>query len=186
MNTFIHHNIESAPSKAKLLLEQAYKDYGMVPGLYQVMASSPELLQSYFTLHEQFENTDLSTTEKNVVWLAINVEHECHYCVPAHTAIAKMQGVDDKIIEALRNNNPLDDSRLETLRSFTLSLVRHRGNAPQSDIEEFLSAGYQPRHVLDILVGVAQKVLSNYTNHLAQTPVDDMFTPFVWTPPSKQ
>jgi AhpD family alkylhydroperoxidase len=38
-----------------------------------------------------------------VVWQAINVENECHYCVPAHTGIAKMMKVSDDITQALRN-----------------------------------------------------------------------------------
>ncbi|KUJ77579.1 carboxymuconolactone decarboxylase family protein [Ruegeria profundi] len=180
MSTFTHHSIETAPDAAKPMLQQAVKDYGMLPGLYQVMSSSPELLESYFKLHELFERTALSVVERNVVWLTINVEHACHYCVPAHTAIAKMQGVDDAIISALRDERPLEDSRLEALRQFTLTLVRGRGNAPKEDVEAFLAAGFEPRAILDILVGLAQKVLSNYTNHLAETPVDAPFKPFAW------
>lgn len=180
MSNFTHHSIESAPSAAKPLMEQAVKDYGMLPGLYQVMASSPELLESYFKLHELFERTALSVEERNVVWLAINVEHACHYCVPAHTAIAGMQGVDDEIVSSLREERPLTDPRLEALRKFTLILVRERGNAPKSDVEEFLAAGFDERAVFDILVGLAQKVLSNYTNHLAETPIDEPFQKFAW------
>ncbi|MCA0930115.1 carboxymuconolactone decarboxylase family protein [Ruegeria profundi] len=180
MSTFTHHSIETAPDAAKPMLQQAVKDYGMLPGLYQVMSSSPELLESYFKLHELFERTALSVVERNVVWLTINVEHACHYCVPAHTAIAKMQGVDDAIISALRDERPLEDSRLEALRQFTLTLVRARGNAPKEDVDAFLASGFEPRAILDILVGLAQKVLSNYTNHLAETPVDAPFKPFAW------
>ncbi|MEL6597721.1 MAG: carboxymuconolactone decarboxylase family protein, partial [Pseudomonadota bacterium] len=33
----------------------------------------------------------------------------------------------------------------------------------------------------EVILGVAQKVLSNYTNHIAQTPVDPAFTKFTWT-----
>ncbi|SCZ67425.1 carboxymuconolactone decarboxylase family protein [Epibacterium ulvae] len=180
MSTFPLHSIETAPDAAKPLLQKAVKDYGMLPGLYQVMASSPELLESYFKLHELFERSALSVAERNVVWLAINVEHSCHYCVPAHTAIAIMQGVDDTTISALREERPLADPRLEALRKFTLILVRERGNAPQKDVDDFLAAGFEHRAILDILVGLAQKVLSNYTNHLAETPIDKPFLPHAW------
>lgn len=180
MTVFTHHSIESAPEAAKPLMEQAVKEYGMLPGLYQVMSSSPELLESYFKLHELFERTALSVTERNIVWLTINVEHACHYCVPAHTAIAKMQGVDDEIVTALRQERTLADPRLEALRQFTLILVRERGNAPKAAVDTFLAAGFEPRAILDILVGLAQKVLSNYTNHLAETPVDAPFQAFAW------
>ena len=49
--------------------------------------------------------------EITVVWQTINVEHECHYCVPAHTAIAKAMKVDDEITEALRNKSKLPTGR---------------------------------------------------------------------------
>lgn len=184
MSQFELHSIESAPDEAKPLLEQAKKDYGMVPGLYQVMASSPQLLKSYFALHEQFDNTDLNTAERNTVWLAISVENKCHYCVPTHTAIAKQQGVDDEIINALREERPLTDAKLEALRQFTLTLVRNRGNATQEELDAFFKAGFKHRHVLNILFGIAQKTLSNYTNHLSQTAVDAPFVPFNWQPAS--
>lgn len=182
MSTFERHTIESAPEDAKPLLEQANKDYGMVPGLYQVMASSPELLKSYFSLHELFDKTDLTINERNVVWLVISIENECHYCVPAHTAIAKQQGVSDDIIDALRNNKPLADTKLEALRKLTITLVRNGGRATPEELAMFLSAGFKPRHILDILVGMAQKTLSNYTNHLSNTEIDEPFKAFTWSP----
>lgn len=181
MSNFELHTIESAPQNAKPLLEQAKREYGMVPGLYQVMASSPELLESYFSLHALFDKTDLSVEERNVVWLAISIENECHYCVPAHTAIAKQQGLNDEIIEALRKGQPLADAKLEALRALTLTLVRNRGRATQQELDAFFAAGFEPRHVLDILVGMAQKTLSNFTNHLAETEVDAPFKPFAWS-----
>ncbi len=182
MSQFELHTIESAPDDAKPLLEQAKRDYGMVPGLYQVMASSPELLKSYFSLHELFENTDLSVAERNTIWLAISIENECHYCVPAHTAIAKQQGVSEEIIKSLRENKPLADTKLEALRTLTLTLVRNHGKATQEELDAFFAVGFKPRHVLDILVGMAQKTLSNYTNHLANTEVDAPFKAFTWRP----
>ena len=182
MSKFELHTINSAPQDAKPLLEQATREYGMMPGLYQVMAASPELLKSYFSLHELFDNTDLNVEERNVVWLSISIENECHYCVPAHTAIAMQQGVTDDIINALRNNTPLKNTKLEALRTFTLILIRNRGRATDEQLEAFFDAGFKPRHVLDILVGIAQKTLSNYTNHLADTKIDMPFRAFEWHP----
>jgi uncharacterized peroxidase-related enzyme len=182
MNHFELHTIDNAPHDAKPLLEQATKEYGMLPGLYQVMASSPELLKSYFVLHEQFEKTDLSIAERNTIWLAISVENECHYCVPAHTAIAKQQKVSDETITALRESKPLVDAKLEALRKLTLILVRNHGKATTEELNAFFSVGFKPRNVLDILVGIAQKTLSNYTNHLADTEIDAPFKAFSWSP----
>ena len=90
--------------------------------------------------------------------------------------------VSDEISEALRNQTPLPTARLEALRSFTLAMLRQRGEVDQAQLQAFYAAGYSERQVLEVILGLAQKVMSNYTNHIAQTPVDRAFAPFVWEP----
>lgn len=185
MSIFKIHTLNSAPAASQPLLEHSKKSYGIIPNLHAVMAESPEHLDAYKKLHDLFEHTSLSAVERNVVWLTINVEHGCHYCVPAHTWIAKVQGLDDATIAALREDRPLPDARLETLRQFTLQLVRQRGNVSHADVQAFLTAGFTQRNVLDIVLGIAQKVMSNYVNHLAETPVDAPFAAHAWTAPKR-
>lgn len=180
MTTLKIHNIETAPEGSKALLENSQKAYGMIPGLHGVLAASPELLKAYQELHQLFTETSFNNDELTVVWQTINVEHACHYCVPAHTGIAKMMKVDDAIIDALRNETPLADAKLEALRTLTLSITRNRGNVSQADLETFYAAGYGEQQVLEIILGLSQKVISNYTNHIANTPVDDAFQKFAW------
>ncbi|XMO87004.1 carboxymuconolactone decarboxylase family protein [Algibacter sp. AS12] len=181
MTTLKIHDIETAPTEAKHLLENSKKAYGMIPGLHGVLAGSPQILKAYQTLHELFTQSSFNEEELTVVWQAINVEHACHYCVPAHTGIAKMMKVDDAITEALRNETPLESSKLEALRTMTLTIVRNRGNVSQADLETFYAAGYEEKHVLDIILGLSQKTISNYTNHIANTPVDAAFEKFAWS-----
>lgn len=180
MTTLKIHNIESAPTEAKPLLENSQKAYGMIPGLHGVLAASPQLLKAYQELHQLFTETSFNNDELTVVWQTINVEHACHYCVPAHTGIAKMMKVDDAIINALRDETPLEDAKLEALRTLTLSITRNRGNVSQADLEAFYAAGYGEQQVLEIILGLSQKVISNYTNHIANTPVDEAFQKFAW------
>lgn len=184
MSSFKIHDIESAPDASKPLLENSVKAFGRIPNLHAVMAESPEHLEAYKTLHSLFERTSLSKVERNVVWMTINVENSCHYCVPAHTAIALMQGVDGEIVDALRAGSPLKDSRLEALRQFTLALVRQRGRLKDPQVAHFMEAGFTQRHILDVLLGLAHKTLSNYANHLAETPVDEAFAKFEWHAPA--
>ncbi|WP_036152420.1 carboxymuconolactone decarboxylase family protein [Maribacter forsetii] len=181
MTTLKVHDIESAPEGSKGLLENSQKSFGMIPGLHGVLAASPQILEAYQTLHKLFTETSFNNDELTVVWQTINVEHACHYCVPAHTGIAKMMKVDDAITEALRNETPLADEKLEALRTFTLSVVRNRGNVTQEDLDTFYAAGYGEQQVLEIILGLSQKVISNYTNHIAHTPVDAPFQGFAWS-----
>lgn len=182
MATFTIHTPDTAPEGAKPRLEAAQKAVGFVPNLYGVMAESPQHLEAYQTLAGLFEASSLTAEERNVVWLTINVEHNCHYCVPAHTGIAKSQGVSDAVIEALREARPLPDDKLEALRQFTLKVVRQRGVVSDEDVQAFFAYGYDQRTVLDVILGTAHKVMSNYVNHFAQTPVDQGFSAFAWEP----
>jgi len=180
MTTLKIHDIDSAPQESKPLLEGSLKSFGMIPGLHGVLAESPQLLEAYQTLHKLFGESSFDNDELTVVWQTINVEHECHYCVPAHTGIAHMMKVDAAITDALRNKTTLPSEKLEALRDFTLTVTRNRGNVTQEDLDTFYAAGYGERQVLDIILGLSQKVISNYTNHIANTPVDEPFQKFAW------
>ena len=144
------------------------------------MAEAPGMLEAYKTVHELFVNSSFDKDELTVVWQTINVEHGCHYCVPAHSGIARSMGVDTAIDDALRNETPLPNARLEALRTFTLHVVRERGHVYDPSVQEFLDAGFTKRQILEVILGVSQKVMSNYTNHLAHTPVDKPFQKFEW------
>lgn len=180
MTTLKIHNLETAPEASKSLLENSLKSNGMIPGLHGVLAGSPQLFEAYQTLHKLFTESSFNKEELTVVWQTINVEHACHYCVPAHTGIAKMMKVEDSIIDALRNETPLADAKLEALRTLTLIITRNRGQVSQEELEAFYAAGYGEQQVLDIILGLSQKVISNYTNRIANTPVDAPFQKFAW------
>jgi alkylhydroperoxidase family enzyme len=180
MSSFTLHDQNSASEAAKPLLEKSNKAFGLVPGLHAVMAESPELLDGYQVLHGLFLNSSFDADEKTVVWQTINVEHACHYCVPAHSGIAKLMKVSDEVNNALRDETPLPTPKLEALRDFTLAMVRQRGELEAKQLDDFYAAGYTQRNVLEVILGLSQKVMSNYTNHIAQTPVDKVFEVYAW------
>ena len=180
MSTLKIHTLETAPEESTPFLEKSVKAFGGVPNLHGVLAGAPGLLQAYQSLHELFLNSSFNNDELTVVWQTINIEHECHYCVPAHTAIANMMKVDNAITEALRNRTVLPNEKLQALHEMTLSIVRSRGNAKEEEIEAFFAAGYGERQLLEIILGLSQKVISNYVNHIAETPVDASFKKYAW------
>ena len=181
MSDYPLHTLETAPEKSRPLLEASQKETGMIPNLHAVMAESPSVLEAYQTLHQLFLDSSFDDDEKTVVWQTINVENACHYCVPAHTGIAKMMKVSDDITDALRDEKPLPNDRLEALRTFTLAMMNKRGNVSEEDLQAFHDAGYSRQQVLEVILGLSQKTLSNYTNHIAETPVDKPFEKFRWS-----
>ena len=186
MTDFDPHSIESAPEASKASLEHSQKAYGFLPNLHAVMAEAPTLLEGYKTLAGIFEKGTFTPIEQQVVYLTSNYENECHYCMAAHSGIAKMVGAADDVVTALREGTPIADAKLEALRVFTRKIVVTRGWVDAADVTAFLAAGYTEAQVLEVILGTAVKVMSNYTNHLAQTPVDDRFAPLSWTHPDKR
>ncbi len=70
--------------------------------------------------------------------------------------------------------------KLEALRTFTLQMLRERGNVTEAQVKTFFDAGYTHRAVLDVVLGLSQKVMSNYVNHVAETPLDEPVKPLAW------
>lgn len=169
------HDKSSAPEGSRALLEQAESGFGFVPNLLGIMAESPALLEAYMTMNEIFDKTDFNASEKQIVLLAASPQNDCGYCKSAHQAIAAMQDVPSDVARAAAEGEEIGDEKLEALRRFTAEVVSSRGLPAEDRIASFLEAGYERRHVLDVITGVGMKTLSNYTNHIAKTPVDEQF-----------
>ncbi|PIS11085.1 MAG: carboxymuconolactone decarboxylase [Bdellovibrio sp. CG10_big_fil_rev_8_21_14_0_10_47_8] len=174
-------SIESAPDSAKPILEEVQKKYGMVPNLMGNFAHNPDALKAYLALGDSFAASGLSALEQQIVALTVSRENNCAYCMAAHSAISAMSKLDEKIIQQLRAGESLSDSRLEALRAFTKRIVAARGWVDDSDVKQFLGAGYAKEQLLAVIVGVTMKTLSNYVNHISKTEVDEAFKPFVWS-----
>lgn len=174
------HDETNAPEAAQPLLKKAKENYGFVPNLLGVMASSPALLKGYITLSGIFDETSFSPTERQIILLSASYENGCTYCMAAHSAMASMQNVPDHVIEALRNDEPIRDSKLEALRNLTREMVDMRGYPSADTLKAFKAVGYDDSHVLEVVLGVGMKTLSNYTNHMAETPLDEAFEGSRW------
>lgn len=183
MINFPIHTLTSAPEASRELLEIVKKRYGFLPNLLGVLAEAPPALKAYVALGEQLDQSTLDPIERQIVLLSTSFENKCHYCMAAHSGGAKMQKMPEEVLQALRDGKPIDHPKWEALRRMTQVLVRERGWVPEKEIEAFLSAGYAKRQLWEILIGVAQKTLSNYVNHLAHTPLDEAFKPLAWTDP---
>ena len=87
-------------------------------------------------------------------------------------------------IEALRTGAKLANSRHEELRRFTRALIRSQGKIVEADLDAFLAAGYTPQQALEVVLGIAIKTMSNYTNSIAGTPLDKVVKSYEWQKPT--
>jgi len=174
--------IENAAPMAKIVLEDTQKGLGFVPNMYTYFANSPAMLKSYTDSYNLFrKNTDFSGVEQEVVFLTISRENACHYCMAAHSFVGdNMTNVPKDITDAIRDNKPLLDAKLNALSELTKALVVKRGNITTTDVGNFLAHGYTETQILDVILALSAKTISNYANHLFHTPVDEIFAGRTW------
>jgi len=174
---FTIYTADNAPEDSRPLLAAAEDTFGFVPNLLGEFAESPAVLEGYLQLDEIVGKTDFTAEEQQLAILAASVENRCHYCTAAHSTILRNQlGVDDEIVNAVRRQERVPDEKLNALVNYVRNVVATRGFPDDEQIQAFLTAGYSKRHLLEVNLIVAFKTISNYTNHLANTPVDDPFS----------
>jgi len=181
MTAFAPHSLETAPEESKPRLQGAQDAFGFVPNLLGVMAEAPALLEGYMTLAGIFDKSNLSETERQIILMTNNRLNGCAYCMAAHTTIAQMAKVPADVVAALRDGSAIADPKLEALRSFTVAVNESRGWPTAAQIDALIAAGYTRQTVLEVILGTSLKVMSNYTNHIANTPIDAAFAPNAWS-----
>jgi len=174
-NLFLPLGVETAPEKSRPLLEKIQKSLKFIPNLFGVFANSPVLLEGYLGLEGVFEKGSLSPVERSIVLLAASVENNCKYCTAAHSTVLKAFHVPSEVVSAVRSNRPLPDPKLNSLVVLTREIISNRGHVGAQTIENFLAAGYRRDQILEVLIGVALKTMSNYLDHISPTELDQAF-----------
>ncbi|MGR9014973.1 MAG: carboxymuconolactone decarboxylase family protein [Gammaproteobacteria bacterium] len=186
MSQFNIYSIANAPAFAQSLLTGAQQKFGFVPNLLGGLAESPTTLQAYLDIGALFGKTSLSPVEQQVVLLAASVENHCVYCVAVHSMLAKHQAkADAAIVDAVRGQQPLPDKKLDALATFTRAVVEQRGKVTGIALDNFIAAGYSRSQVLEVVLGVTMKTLSNYANHIIHAPLDSQFQTEAWNESSQ-
>ena len=170
--------IDTADAISSKILEAAKKGMGMIPNMYGTMANNTALFDAYSYSYKTFrENAGFTSQEQEIIFLSIAFENECDYCMSAHSFVAdNMSKVPTDVTDAIRNNTEIEDSKYKALSNFSRVMTAKRGNPTQEDIDAFLDAGYTENHILGVIAGIGVKTMSNYFNHVFNTPVDASFS----------
>lgn len=170
-------NPAQAEGEAKRVLDKAKAGVGFVPNMYKSMANSTGLLETYLDGYSRFRASGVfEPAEQEVIFLTISRANGCGYCMAAHTMLAlKKSGVPEADVEALRAGKRLPSAKLEALRAFTHHMWETRGRPTPEAAKAFHDAGYTDRHILEIVLALAVKTLSNFSNHITEPEVDEVF-----------
>jgi AhpD family alkylhydroperoxidase len=176
--------IKDANPETAEALRAAKKRIGFIPNLYGKMANSPPVLMTFLEGYRRFrEQTDLSPVEQEVILLTISWENACTYAMAAHSAIAdRSTGMPKELIEAIRFGGIIEDPKLAALHDMTRIMLRSRGRPAPAKVEPFLEAGYDERHLLEIVLAISITTLSNYSSHLLAPELDDGYADYAWQP----
>ena len=125
-----------------------------------------------------------SAVELDVIFLTASRHFECHYCMAAHSFLAdRVSKAPTDVVDAIRGDGPVPDGHLAALADFTKTMITSQGHPSEDDVAAFTAAGYTDRQVLDLILAIAMKPISNWSNHVFDTPADEMFAGRVWSPP---
>ncbi|MFT6989020.1 MAG: putative peroxidase-related enzyme [Paraglaciecola sp.] len=181
-----YKTLENVDPKAQPVLEQVKVSMGMIPNMYGDMANSPAMLQTYAQGYSLFrEDSGFSPAEQEVVFLTISRENECHYCMAAHSFVAdNLSKVPPDVTNAIRDDHPITDIKLAALAAFTRIMFVTRGHPSKIGVASFLKVGYSEAHILSIILALAVKTISNYSNHVFDTSLDSAFAGRTWEAPT--
>lgn len=162
------------------ILGTAMKQVGFIPNMYANMVNVPAVLDTYLHGYAQFRSdSGLTPAEQEVVFLAISKVNSCTYCTAAHSMIAdKVSKVPAPVLDAIRACVAIPDTKLAALFDFVTAMTVSRGRPSNEAAQAFLAQGYTEKHMMNIVLAIAVKTLSNYSNHLFGTELDEKFAAY--------
>ncbi|MGZ8984637.1 MAG: carboxymuconolactone decarboxylase family protein [Methylotenera sp.] len=166
MVNFTFHTPENTFGQTKELLEGIQKGYGFIPNLFGYMAEAPTTVEAYLALNELVSKTSLTPAQQQVALLAVSVENDCEFCIIAHRAIGKMKKANEQTLTALGARGAINDPKDRALAAFAQSVTKNRGRPSATELQAFLDSGFTRQQILEVILIVSIKTLSNYINHL--------------------
>ncbi|MEN0050490.1 MAG: carboxymuconolactone decarboxylase family protein [Bacteroidota bacterium] len=161
---------EEVTENNQAIFDNLKKSLGFVPNLYAYFAKNETALPDYLAF--QNRKATLKAKEREIVNLVVSQHNGCRYCQSAHTALGKMNGFSDEQILEIRAGSASFDSKLDALAQFTLSTIENNGRASQTAKDNFFAAGYTEANMIDVVVVIGDKIISNYIHNLTGFEID--------------
>jgi AhpD family alkylhydroperoxidase len=152
------------------IFDKLKSSLGTVPNLYATFGHSEHALGNYLA----FQNSKSSITGKarEVVNLVVSEVNSCEYCLAAHTMIGKSVGFTDEQILEIRSGKASFDAKLDALARLTRNIAVNRGHADAAVVDAFFAVGWTKGHLVDAIVVIGDKIVTNYLHGTTRVPVD--------------
>lgn len=165
----------SIPSASQPFLDGLQKEVGFVPNLAAAMAASPTLIEGFTTIRKVLSRSAFPPVEREAISLAVSVANDCSYCIAAHSTFAKMAGMPEASLAALRAGETPEDARLGALAEYARHLIANRGHATDDAKGAMLRAGFTGAQVLEVIAIVAFTTIANYAHNVSGCAIDAAF-----------
>lgn len=172
MTDFTFHDLTTATGESKEILEQVQKGYGFVPNLFGYMAEAPIALKAYLQLNELLSESSIPAGQLQVALLAISKKNECDFCSTAHHAMSKNYGSNEQTVSAILNSTDIENLQDRVLVKTVTAILENKGWVSEDLLNTFFEAGFTKQQYFELMVVVAIKTLSNYTNHVTKPEVN--------------
>jgi uncharacterized peroxidase-related enzyme len=159
----------------QVIFDNLQKSLGFVPNLYAYYAKNETALGDYLTF--QNRKSTLKAKEREVINLVTSQINGCRYCQSAHSVLGKMNGFTEEQVIELRRGSASFDPKLDALVKLTASIVENKGRAEEASIQAFFDAGYTEANLIDVVIVVGDKTISNYLHNLAGFAIDFPIAP---------
>lgn len=152
------------------IFDDLQKGLGFVPNLYAYYAKNETALADYLTF--QNRKSTLKAKEREVINLVTSQVNGCRYCQSAHTVLGKMNGFTDEQVIEIRKGAASFDLQIDALAKFTKAVVENKGKVSQEVKDNFFYAGYTEANLIDVIIVVGDKVISNYIHNITGFEID--------------
>lgn len=177
MKKFLVPTREDVSESNKKIFDNLDKNLGMVPNLYAYFARNETALADYMAL--QNRKSTLKAKEREVINLVVSQVNDCRYCQSAHTMVGKLNGFTDEQILEIRGGSASFDVKLDALVKFAKEITVTRGKPSADTTEALFSAGYNEANMIDIIIVIGDKTISNYMHGVTQLPIDFPVAPLL-------
>lgn len=159
----------------RAIFEQLEHSLGFVPNLYALYAHSETALGDYLAL--QNRTSSLRALEREAINLVVSQVNGCRYCQSAHTVLGSLNGLTDEQIVDIRSGSAAFDPKLDALVALAGAVAETRGRPDSALLDAFFDAGYTKEQLIDVLIVIGDKTISNYLHNITQIPIDFPLAP---------
>jgi alkylhydroperoxidase family enzyme len=177
------HSAETAPEGSRTSLEALRSAFGFLPNIAGVLAASPILIGGLVSLFGQVHGGSFSEPQIQTVLLTNAVTNRATWAVAFHSFLAIQAGLDCVDVDTIRAGRSPSDAGLAALSTLARTLIDKRGHLDDHEASAFLVAGFDKRHLLEVIAIVAASTITNYGANIGDPPLEPQFQPYAWRAP---